>query len=123
MAANLDLYATFAALTGGDEPKDKPGYISMDLSQTLLQGAASPRHQWLYGPHAYRSGNYKIHLATKDRSSDPDTRQKEPMVRHDPPLLFDLKSDLGEQSNIADQRPEVVDRLVKEMRQFPPSRS
>lgn len=119
MAANLDLYATFAALTGGDEPEDKPGYISMDLSKSLLQGTESPRHQWLFGPHAYRSGNYKIHLATKDRSSDPDTRQREPMVRHDPPLLFDLKSDLGEETNIADQMPEVVDRLEQEMKQFP----
>ncbi len=117
MAANLDLYATFAALTGGAEPKEKPGYQSLDLSGVLMNGEASPRRQWYYG-QAFRSGPYKIHMATKDRSSDPDTRQREPMTKHDPPLLFDLEKDLGETTDLASSRPEVVERLLKEMNAF-----
>ena len=30
MAANLDLYATFATLTGGQQPQELPGYQSLD---------------------------------------------------------------------------------------------
>jgi arylsulfatase A-like enzyme len=117
LAANLDLYATFATLAGGDEPKDLKGYISKDLTGTLLRGELAPRKKWLYGP-AFRSGNYKIHLATKARSSNPDTRKREPMANHNPPLLFNLKDDMAEQNNIAAQSPEIVDRLLKEMQAF-----
>ena len=120
IAANLDLYATFATLSGGEQPKKKPGYISMDLSGVLLGGEESPRQQWFYGGRAlaFRSGNYKIHLATKDRSSNPDTREREASTKHDPPLLFDLEADVGEQRNLAAAMPEVVTRLLKEMKTF-----
>lgn len=118
MAANLDLYATFATLSGGDQPTDKQGYISKDLTGVLLRGEETPRKQWLFGGNAFRSGKYKIHLATKDRSSDPDTRQREPMAKHDPPLLFDLEADMVEQKNLNTSMPEVVSRLQKEMNEF-----
>ncbi|MEM1295572.1 MAG: sulfatase [Verrucomicrobiota bacterium] len=117
MAVNLDLYATFASLVEGDEPKEKPGYMSQDLTGVLLRGEASPRTQWYFG-NAFRSGNLKIHMATKDRSSDPDTRKREPMVKHNPPLLFDLEADLSETTNLAASSPEVVERLLKEMNAF-----
>lgn len=47
IGANLDLYATFANLVGGGEPADAPGYQSLDLSDTLLEGSPSPREEWL----------------------------------------------------------------------------
>ena len=121
LAANLDLYATFASLAGGDQPKDFKGYISKDFSGALLRGEASPRKQWLYSQGralAFRSGNYKIHLASKDRSSNPDTRRQEALAKHDPPLLFDLSKDMGEQRNLSSKHPEIVARLLKEMTTF-----
>lgn len=121
MAANLDLYATFAALTGGDEPSNKPGYISTDLSRVLLHEEASPRTQWLFtggGADAFRSGKYKIHLATKTHSSDPDTRKRVPPVKQDPPLLFDLEAEVSEQTNLAASKPEDLARLLAEMKAF-----
>ncbi len=124
LAANLDLYATFARLASGSEPaKDstaQPGYISKDLTPALLHNEPSPRKQWLYssGATAFRSGQYKIHLSTKARSSDPDTRRREPIARHDPPLLFDLSNDISEQHNMSAEGPEIVDQLVKEMAAF-----
>ena len=120
-AVNLDLYATFSTLAGGDPPPaDKPGTMSLDFTPTLLEGKPSPRKQWLFtgGANAFRSGKYKIHLSTKTRSSNPDTRKREPIAQHDPPLLFDLSNDIGEQKNVADQFPEVLDRLQKEMKDF-----
>ena len=121
LAASLDLYATFATLVGGDQPKDLQGYVSRDFSATLLRGEASPRKQWLYvhgATSAFRSGKYKIHLGSKDRSSHPDTRRQEALVRHDPPLLFDLSKDPGEQKNLSSEHPEIVARLLKEMKAF-----
>ena len=123
LAANLDLYATFAKLAGEELPEEttvQQGFMSKDLTAALLRGEPAPRTQWLYhsGAKAFRSGNYKIHLATKDRSSNPQTRKREPLIHHDPPLLFDLTKDVGEKHNIAGDHPEVVERLLKEMAAF-----
>ena len=95
--------------------------MSKDLSGVLLENKQSPRKQWFYsagGAIAFRSGNYKIHLSTKDRSSNPDTRGREPVAKHDPPLLFDLEADVGEQKNLAAKHPEIIARLIKEMAVF-----
>ena len=120
LAANLDLYATFATLSGGDQPKGLQGFNSKDISGVLLRGAASPRKKWFYssGAIAFRSGNYKMHLSTKNRSSNPDTRAREPIRKHDPPLLYDLSTDIGEQNNIAADHPQIISRLLKEMAAF-----
>jgi arylsulfatase A len=120
LAANLDLHATFAKLVGAEQPSGLNGYISQDLTGALLRGEPAPRRQWLYagGALAFRSGDYKIHLATKDRLSNPDTRRREPVAQHDPPLLFNLASDLGERENLNAEKPEIVARLLKEMAVF-----
>tara|TARA_R110002049_G_scaffold285698_1_gene466687 strand:- start:70478 stop:71854 length:1377 start_codon:yes stop_codon:yes gene_type:complete len=117
MAANLDLIATFASLIGTEPPSQQTGFQSLDLSGTLLRGEPSPRNNWYYtgGATAFRSGDYKIHLTSKARSSNPDTRKREPVAVHDPPLLFDLSKDIGEQTNIAAEHPDVVARLLSEM--------
>jgi arylsulfatase A-like enzyme len=120
MAANLDLYATFATLANGTQPSQLPGYMSKDLSGVLLRGEPSPRRQWLFagGALAFRSGAYKIHLSTKTHSSDPDTRKRVPAVNHRPPLLFNVESDIGEQTDIGASHPELVQRLAKELASF-----
>jgi len=124
LGANLDFYATFATLIGGQEPADKPGWWSLDLSRCLLEGAPSPRTQWCYGPRsmAFRSGAYKIHRRTQ-APTDPIARGSSPITEHDPPLLFDLEQDPGEQHNIASQKPEVVARLLRELEEFENSMS
>jgi arylsulfatase A len=121
LAANLDLHATFANLVGEAAPRELPGYISQDLTGVLLRGEPSPRKQWLYtggGALAFRSGDYKLHLVSKDRLGNPDTRKREPVTRHDPPLLFDLRHDLGESGDVASANPGVVERLRREMTAF-----
>lgn len=114
IAANLDLYATFAALCGGSVPSDKPGFMSQDLSGALLRGEPSPRTNWLYHTAAYRSGKFKIHTAI-NHPTDPETRKKTPVTRQETPLLFDLDADIGEWHDIAAEQPEVAARLLQEM--------
>lgn len=124
LAANLDLYSTFVKLASGKLPDaettSRRGYISKDLTGCLLNGDPSPRKQWIYssGDSAFRSGNYKIVLSSKNRSSNPDTRQREPVTKHDPPLLFDLSKDIGEKNSLSKKHPETVARLLKEMNAF-----
>lgn len=125
IAANLDLYATFAKLANGTGPANdviaQPDFISKDLTGILFNNEPSPREQWLFnsgGAMAFRSGPFKIHLSTKDRSSNPKTRKREPIKYHDPPLLFDLANDINEKHNIAAQYPEIVRQLRNEMAKF-----
>ncbi|MEM9018047.1 MAG: sulfatase-like hydrolase/transferase, partial [Verrucomicrobiota bacterium] len=115
IGANLDLYTTFGTLAGSDEfPAEKPGWMSVDLTPTLLTGEASPRNSWLYAGDAYRSGPFKIHVSTS-HPTNPETRKGTPPTKHDKPLLFHLEDDIAEQNDIASQHPEIVERLVSEM--------
>ena len=130
LAANLDLHATFIKLATDELPneqiKGQKGYISRDLTNTLRHADPTPRRQWLYssgGATAFRSGPFKIHLSTKDRSSNPDSRAREPIVNHDTPLLFNLENDLSESNDLSADHPERILQLEKEMQLFLKSRS
>jgi len=113
---NSDLYATIAALTGATV-KDGQAIDSHDMTGVLLKGGQSPRTKHVFFHHramAYRNGDYKIHFATRERTRNPDTGKGEPNVTHDPPLLFNVKTDIGESRNIAAENSEIVTRLTRE---------
>lgn len=115
IGANLDLYATFATLAGCDDlPSEKPGWMSTDLTPTLLEGKRSPRTNWLYNRSVYRSGKHKIHYVTKP-PTNAETRAKTPTTKHDPPLLYDLDADISETTDVAGDHPEIVKRLTTEL--------
>ena len=117
---NLDLYATVATITGAALPS---GYAldSRDMSDVLLAAAASPRSSYLFfssnhylKPFSYRSGDYKIHVRTNDCMRDPITGATAPVAEHDPPLLYNLREEVGETTDIAGTNPQLVDRLLAE---------
>jgi arylsulfatase A len=54
---------------------------------------------------AARVGRYKAHFKTKSGY------QRDELLEHDPPLLFDLHADPGESYNIAEQRPEAIEAI------------
>ena len=125
MAANLDLHSTFIKLATGEPPKNQivqqKGYISRDLTDTLLRGQQTPRKQWYYssgGAIAFRSGPFKIHLSSKDRSSNPDTRAREPIAKYETPLLFHLENDVSESNDLSAGNAEKIEQLRKEMEVF-----
>jgi len=41
-----------------------------------------------------------------------------PIAKHDPPLLYDLSTDIDEQKNIAADHPQIIARLLEEMKEF-----
>jgi len=116
IGSNMDFYATFAALAGGSDPKKDSTYSSQNLAPALFEDKPSPRTSFLFMDAAYRSGEFKIHRRTRPfpdpRLSDVP-RPKE--LKHDPPLLYNLRVDRGEQTNIAGQHPAIVERLNQEM--------
>ena len=116
LMVNYDMYATFARLTGATVAKGQ-AIDSIDFSDHWLAGKTVRRTRhvhYFHQPTAYRSGNYKLHRYTRSRTRNPDTGAREPSVLHEVGLLFDLSSDVGEQSNIAAKHPELVARLKKE---------
>ena len=117
---NLDVYATAASITGSALPS---GYEldSLDMSGVLLRGEDSLRTSYLFfsslsykGPFSYRSGRYKIHFRTNDRFRNPITGETDPAEEHDPPLLFDLETEISETTNVAQQCPDALQLLSDE---------
>jgi arylsulfatase A-like enzyme len=108
IGATLDLLPTLADLAGAPVPKDRvlDGY---DLGPVLRGTAGSPRQDVFYyrGPKLYalRHGPWKAHFFTKSEyGADPE-------VAHDPPLLYHLGEDPGENYDRGKARPDVVAEL------------
>jgi arylsulfatase A-like enzyme len=116
----IDVLPTLAALAGANLPKH--AIDGKDVWPLLSghKGAKSP-HEALYfykgrELQAVRSGKWKLHLAHDYRSlaGKPGGKggQPVPMQQLKTPLaLYDLEKDPGEQGNLADARPDIVQRL------------
>ena len=96
IATTMDILPTLAALAGADTPRDRiDGY---DISAILRGdiGAPSPYDAFYYYRgyelRAVRSGEWKLHTDG---------------------TLYNLDSDIAESQDLADERPEVRDRLAR----------
>jgi arylsulfatase A len=108
MGSMLDLLPTIAALTGTRAPADRTldGY---DLSPVLLGKGPGPRKEMFFYRDdqlfAVREGSFKAHFATRAAYGRAD------VTWHEPPLLYDLAVDPGEQWDLGAQMPAVAARL------------
>ena len=107
VSANWDVMPTLADLTGARAPEDLDG---ISFLPTLLGGDQS-EHEYLYwefhegpGSQAVRLGEWKGVRLGGHR--DPDA----------PIELYDLSTDIGEMSNVADRHPDIVARIDSIMR-------
>ena len=93
----LDLFPTFLG-AAGTPPPDGLALDGTDLRPYLRGDASGPTHEYLFwrsGPNrAVRHGNWKLIQAG------------------DHVWLFDLATDAGESTNLADDHPEVVTDLL-----------
>jgi arylsulfatase A-like enzyme len=112
LACSMDLMPTFAALAGTTAPTDR--IIDGKDIRPLLMGrsdAKSPHEAFYYYQmdqlQAVRSGKWKLHLPLKPKKRNWGKPEPE-----GPLLLFDLDADIGEKTNVADQHPDVVERLT-----------
>lgn len=101
----MDLFPTFLRLAGADLPADRI-LDGGDLSPVLFEQGGSPRDAHFFYRsdelYAVRKGPFKAHFSTWTGYS------KEPVERHDPPLLFHLGHDPSERFNVAADHPEVI---------------
>ena len=108
LGATLDLLPTFASLAGVAAPGDREmdGY---DLTPALKGTGQSPRDRIFYyrgtSVWAARQGPWKIHYRTKSGYL------RDPIVDHDPPLLYNLEVDPGEKYNLAADHPDIIAKV------------
>lgn len=118
-----DLLATCAAIVGEELPDDA-GEDSYNLLPALLgeQGDTPLReatvHHSVSGHFAIRQGKWKLELC-RGSGGWSAPREKEAEKLNLPAVqLYDLEADIGEQHNVYDQYPEVVDRLRALLEQY-----
>ncbi len=106
IGSTSDLFATFLGLAGGAVPDDRP-MDSLDLAPALRGRGEGPREEvpFYRGSelYAYRVGKYKAHFVTEGEYGLAGGR-----LEHDPPLLYDLSVDAGEQWDVAAEQPEAL---------------
>lgn len=110
MAHFMDMLPTFVSLAGGNVPEDIDG---KDIT-ALLKGDGKTPHEALYfyiidELNAMRYGKWKLHVAEGMRAS----RTKKEM-----PRLHNLEIDPGENYNLADRYPELIEMMTNMMETF-----
>lgn len=122
IASTLDLLPTIANITGSSLPKNKIDGHDITALISGEVGAKSPTKEFFYykgwNLEAIRSGMWKLHLPhdynqviNSEELNGHGQRRKN--IKSKIELsLFDLSTDIGETTNIADQNPEIVKALL-----------
>jgi arylsulfatase A len=96
----MDLYPTIAASCGANIPVDRT-IDGRDISALWIDEHAKSPHEtffyyWMNDLEAVRSGQWKLHFSKRGKELH---------------ALYDLKSDIGETTDVATEHPAVVSRL------------
>jgi len=112
LACLPDLFPTALRFAGASAPSDRV-IDGLDLGDTLLRGAAGPRHTLFFyrGTRlfAVRKDHWKLHLFTQKSYGQPEPDA------HEPPLLFDLNTDPVDSIDLSADHPAVVADLLQEV--------
>jgi arylsulfatase A-like enzyme len=118
----VDFMATAAEMAGVSLPENA-GEDSASLLPALTAATRSPIHEAVVhhsvnGSFAIRQGQWKLELcASSGGWSQPKPGSKE--AADLPALqLYDMKTDVGETRNVAEQHPEVVEKLKGLLQKF-----
>ena len=114
ISSTMDLLPTFAAIGGGILPGDRI-LDGKDIRPLLLgtEGATSPHEAFYYyyldQLQAVRSGRWKLFLPLENRRTN---LRADRAATPTEARLYDLRSDISESHNVAQQYPGVVQRLL-----------
>ena len=107
-ASTMDLFATALALAEAPLPQDVT-IDGRDLGPLLVEDKSLDERPFFYyrGDQlaACRLGPWKAHFFTQTGYGQPRADL------HDPPWLFHLGRDPSEKRNVAEQHPDVIDRI------------
>ncbi|WP_430933485.1 sulfatase [Saccharicrinis sp. 156] len=95
----MDLYPTIVDMIGAEMPKEIDG---ISIKNLLFKGEDLPQRELFWGyvkRRAMRKGDWKLMLPNKEAE----------------PMLFNLKSDIGETNNVANENPELVKEMVEKI--------
>jgi arylsulfatase A-like enzyme len=110
VAATIDLLPTFVSLAGGTVPAT-PVIDGRDITPILLgqsKESAREAHYYFagYDLQAVRQGRWKLALTPQPEGMGKQADKTPPGLR-----LYDLDAEIGEQTDVAAQHPEVVAKL------------
>ena len=124
VCANIDLFPTLAKLAGARIPADRV-IDGLDISEVFLGTQTKLDRPFFFYQHqslrAVRVGDWKLHLPHSDLDR---TKEGQDWQKHVPPkdrpyieelTLYNLKDDIGETINVAQQHPDVVASLSKHL--------
>jgi len=118
-ASVMDILPTFAGLAGARLPTDRV-IDGKDIWPLVSgrPGARSPHEAFFYYSaygdlSAARSGQWKLHIKIPASRASAKEKEAAPL-----PALYALSADVGEQTNVADEHPDVVEQLTKMAAQF-----
>lgn len=104
IAATIDVHPTLAAITGAKLPTDRV-IDGHDIRPLMFAeaGATSPHEHYIlaHGGGCVRSGKWKYYPPRGKRGNRPGQ----------PAELYDLSTDLGEETNVAADHPDIVQKL------------
>ncbi|MCX6856157.1 MAG: sulfatase [Verrucomicrobia bacterium] len=121
LTGTLDVLPTLAAILKAPLPTTKK-IDGLDVTGLWLGTAEkSPREEFVYytsqgALEGIRQGNWKL-LVKKPQAPGKGKKKAAPAAEPET-LLFDLANDLGEQTNLATQHPEIVTRLRTRMEEL-----
>ncbi len=112
MACTMDIMPTLAALVG-ETPSEARPWDGVNIMPMLEKNVAVERQPFFYyrGTQLYavRKGPWKAHFQTKTGYGN------DPLIKHEPPQLYQIEVDASEKFNVAAQHPEVIDALKEEV--------
>lgn len=116
LVCQSDLLATCAELTGAKLPKNAAEDSESILPILKGEEPAFSRkgiiHHSVSGHFAYREGDYKLILSRGSGGWTSPNEGKAKSLGHPKGQLYNLKTDPGEQTNLYEQKPEIVERLL-----------
>lgn len=130
--SSVDLFATFAAASGAQTDTEPRPQDSVNLLPFLRHQTTGVPHEalfWRSAPNAsIRSGKWKLWRVNKSIRSMTEVEASEVRARLLPldvypttspfgqkVVLYNLADDVAEQTNLADERPDIRDALLKEL--------
>ncbi len=115
----IDLFATVSDITGRAMPRraaeDSVSFLPAFSGRPIVSTRKGVIHHSFSGHFAYREKNWKLVLA---RASGGWSSPQEKHAKPDWPKgqLYDMARDVGEQNNLFATKPEVVGRLLKQLK-------